>query len=62
MRIFVNDQASGLASSPEGRANAPEGHAKKIATGICIIFRGLFLEHNADIGKKTIYGWTLNQQ
>jgi hypothetical protein len=57
-------------------------HVKKITTpvrsagptgqaGICLIFRGLFFEHNAEIGprlnikygfnwasKKTIYGWT----
>jgi peptidyl-prolyl cis-trans isomerase SurA len=44
---------------------------RKITTGICLIFRGLFFEHNAEIGprlnikygfnwasKKTIYGWT----
>jgi len=23
-------------------------HAKKITTGICLIFRGLFFEHNAE--------------
>ncbi|OEU61595.1 MAG: hypothetical protein BA867_08390 [Desulfobacterales bacterium S5133MH16] len=47
-------------------------HVKKITTGICLLFRGLFFEHNAEIGprlnikygfnwasKKTIYGWTL---
>jgi len=58
MRIFVQDQAY-----------APEGHVKKITAGICSIFRGLFFEHNAEIGprlnikygfnwasKKTIYG------
>jgi hypothetical protein len=28
------------------RAYAPEGHAKKITAGICIIFRELFFEHN----------------
>jgi len=57
---------------PARRAYAPEGHVKKITTGICLIFRGLFFEHNAEIGprlnikyrfnwasKKTIYGWTL---
>jgi outer membrane protein assembly factor BamA len=27
-------------------------HAKKITAGICLIFRGLFFEHNADIGQK----------
>jgi len=27
-------------------------HARKITTGIYIIFRGLFFEHNADIGQK----------
>jgi hypothetical protein len=27
-------------------------HAKKITTGICLIFRGLFFEHNAEIGQK----------
>jgi hypothetical protein len=25
---------------------------KKITTGICLIFRGLFFEHNAKIGQK----------
>ena len=68
---------------PARRPYAPEGHVKKITTpvrstgptgqaGICLIFRGLFFEHNAEIGprlnikygfnwasKKTIYGWTL---
>ena len=46
MRFFVQDQASGL------RAYAPKGHAKKITTGIYLIFRGLFFEHNAEIGQK----------
>jgi hypothetical protein len=27
-------------------------HVKKITTGICLIFRGLFFEHNAEIGQK----------
>ncbi|MCJ7538613.1 MAG: hypothetical protein MUO88_03010, partial [Desulfobacterales bacterium] len=27
-------------------------HAKKITTGICIIFRGLFFEHNEEIRQK----------
>jgi hypothetical protein len=27
-------------------------HAKKITAGICVIFRGLFFEHNAEIGQK----------
>ena len=27
-------------------------HAKKITTGICLIFQGLFFEHNAEIGQK----------
>jgi len=27
-------------------------HAKKITTGIWLIFRGLFFEHNAEIGRK----------
>ena len=31
----------------------------KITAGICLIFRGLFIEHNADIGEKAISGWTL---
>jgi hypothetical protein len=31
---------------PEGKAYAPEGHAKKITKGICLIFRGLFFQHN----------------
>jgi len=31
---------------PARRAYAPEGHVKKITTGICLIFRGLFFEHN----------------
>ena len=57
---------------PARRTYAPEGHVKKITTGIYLIFRGLFFEHNAEIGprlnikygfnwasKKTIYGWTL---
>ena len=33
---------------PARRAYAPEGHAKKITTGICLKFRGLFFEHNAE--------------
>ncbi len=37
---------------PARRAYAPEGHAKKITAGICLIFRGLFFEHNTDIGQK----------
>ena len=41
MRIFVQNQAY-----------APEGHAKKIITGIYLIFRGLFFEHNAEIVRK----------
>jgi hypothetical protein len=35
-------------------------HAKKITAGIYLIFRGLFFEYNAELGKKTIYGWTLS--
>jgi len=36
---------------PARRAYAPEGHAKKMTTGICIIFRGLFFEyHPREIG------------
>jgi hypothetical protein len=31
-------------------------HAKKITAGIYLIFRGLFFEHNADIGKKITAG------
>jgi hypothetical protein len=31
-------------------------HAKKITTGICEIFRGLFFEHNAEIGQKDHIG------
>ncbi|RZB33305.1 MAG: hypothetical protein SRB2_04073 [Desulfobacteraceae bacterium Eth-SRB2] len=51
------------------RSAGPTGQA-----GIYLIFRGLFFEHNADIGprlnikygfnrasKKTIYGWTLTK-
>jgi len=29
---------------------------KKITAGICLIFRGLFFEHNAEIGQKD-YLW-----
>jgi hypothetical protein len=29
-------------------------HAKKITAGICVIFRGLFFEYNADIGQKDL--------
>jgi hypothetical protein len=32
---------------PASRAYAPEGHVKKITAGICVIFRGLFFEHNS---------------
>ena len=35
IRYFVQDQASG-----------PEGHARKLTTGIYLIFRGLIFEHN----------------
>jgi hypothetical protein len=31
---------------PARGAYALEGHARKITKGICIIFRGLFFEHN----------------
>jgi hypothetical protein len=39
MRIFVQYHLPGGASGEDGR------HAKKIAKGICIICRRLFLEH-----------------
>ena len=32
-------------------------HAKKINAGICVISRGLFFEHNAEIGQKGHF-WT----
>jgi hypothetical protein len=37
--------------SPAGK-NGIKWHARKITTGIWTIFRGLFFEHNADIGQK----------
>jgi hypothetical protein len=40
MRIFVQDQDM----------------RKKITAGICIIFRGLIFEHNAEIGQKDYLG------
>jgi len=32
--------------------------AKKIIAGIFLIFRGLFFEHNAEIGQKDHLRWT----
>ncbi len=32
--------------------NGIKRHVKKITTGICLIFRGLFFKHNAEIGQK----------
>jgi len=50
MRIFVKIKPL------TRKTYAPEGHAKKITTGIWLIFRGLFFEHNADIGQKDHLG------
>ncbi len=30
-------------------------HAKNLTAGICLIFRGLNFEHNADIGRKGLF-------
>jgi hypothetical protein len=37
--------------SPVGNTGVKR-HVKKITEGICIIFRGLFFEHNAEIEQK----------
>jgi len=47
---------------PACRAYAPEGHAKKITAGICVIFLGLFFEHNAEAGQKDHFWRTLTKE
>jgi len=37
-------------------------HAKKITAGICLIFRGLFFEHNSEIGQKDHFWMDTNQR
>jgi hypothetical protein len=37
-------------------------HAKKITAAICLIFRGLFFEHNAEIGQKDHFWMDTNQK
>jgi len=43
MKIFVQYQ---------GMLRSISRHAKNLTGGICLIFRGLNFEHNAEIGRK----------
>jgi len=58
MRIFVKDQASGQKGLRPGGACEKNNHPVEVPgqAGICIIFRGLFFEHNTAIGQKE-YLW-----
>jgi hypothetical protein len=48
--IVPDDVFMGLLINEDFRSRSR--HAKKITTGIYLIFRGLFFEHNAEIGRK----------
>jgi len=53
MRIFVQDHLSGIAARRRWMACEKNNHPVEIPgqAGICLIFRGLFFEHNVDIGQ-----------
>jgi len=53
-RLFVCEQPIKINWCPSRNEDfcSRSRHVKKITTGICLIFRGLFFEHNAEIGQK----------